>query len=170
LGGIVDKQGKAKGSVVAIAGAGAPSGSPIGAPTLAASGSSIAVAFADRASNGDPWGIWIGAASGAIPAKTSPFAVPAGGPGRGAIAPALSALSDGRWLLVWTEGGGGDHDVRAQTLDKELKPTGPAFAVSHSGSNAGQAAVALSGGQGMIAYLALTNQGYELWGAAVDCR
>jgi hypothetical protein len=30
--------------------------------------------------------------------------------------------------------------------------------------------VALTGGQGMVAYLALTDKGYELWGAAVDCR
>jgi hypothetical protein len=72
-------------------------------------------------------------------------------------------------MLVWTEGSG-DHDVRAMTLDAELHPTGAPVTVSHGSSNAGQGAVALTGGQGMVAYLSLTDKGYEVWGAAVDCR
>jgi hypothetical protein len=131
----------------------------------------VAVAFADRASSSEPWGLRIGTAPlGSLPTRTSAFAIPAGGPGGAAIAPAIAGLADGRWLLVWTEGSGGDHDVRAQTLDPELKPIGAPFAISHEGGNAGQGAVALSSGRGAIAYLALTGQGYEVWGAAVDCR
>jgi GYF domain 2 len=171
FGGTVDADRKPRGNLVKIAGAGAPAGSPIGAPIIASNGHAVALTFADRASSAEPWGIRIGSAPlGSFPTQTSAFGVPAGGPGRAAIAPSLSGLSDGRWLLVWTEGSGGDHDVRAQTLDAELRPTGSPFTVSHEGGNAGQAAAALSSGQGIVSYLTLTDQGYEVWGAAVDCR
>jgi hypothetical protein len=171
FGAMLDKDRKPRGGLVDIAGADAPAGAPVGAPAVATSAQSIAVAFADRVSSSEAWGIRIGSAPlGSLPRRTSAFTVPAGGPGRAAIAPALAGLSDGRWLLVWTEGGGGDHDVRAQTLDSDLQPAGSPFKVSHEGNNAGQAAVAVSDRQGLVSYLTLTDQGYELWGAAVDCR
>jgi hypothetical protein len=171
MGGVIDRDQKARGNLVKIAGAGAPAGSPVGAPTVATSGRAVAVAFADRSGASEPWGVRVGTAKlGTMPSQTSAFAIPSGGPGGAAIAPALAGLADGRWLVVWTEGGGGDHDVRAQTLDAELHPVGAPFTVSHSGSNAGQGAVAQSAGQGIVAYLTLTDQGYEVWGAGVDCR
>jgi hypothetical protein len=169
--GMLDAGRKPRGSLVKVIGAGAPPGSPVGAPAIAANGQAIAVAFADRASSSDPWQIRIGSAPfGKLPSQTSAFDVPSGGPGRTAIAPAVAGLADGRWLLVWTEGSGGDHDVRAQTLDPEMRPLGGPFTVSHEGSNAGQGAAAVEGGRGVVAYLALTGKGYEVWGAAVDCR
>jgi hypothetical protein len=171
FGGLVGKDRSARGGLTQIVGAGAPEGSPVGSPTLAVSGSTIAVAFADRASASEPWSLRIGAASGgSFPAQTSQFAVPSGGPGGAAIAPALAGLADGRFLLAWTEGSGGDHDVRAQTLGADLRPIGAPFSVSHSGGNAGQGAVAVSSGRGLVAYLALTDHSYEVWGAGVDCR
>jgi hypothetical protein len=170
-GGTIDKDLKPRGNVVKVAGAGAPAGSQIGTPSIATNGQAVAIAFADRASASDPWGVRVGSAAlGLFPTQTRAIGVPPGGPGGAAIAPALAGLPDGRWMLVWTEGSGGDHDVRAETLDAELRPTGAPVTVSHRSSNAGQGAVALSGGQGMVAYLALTDHGYELWGAAVDCR
>jgi hypothetical protein len=170
FGGMIDRDQKPRGDLVRIAGAGAPSGATVGTPVVATNPHAVAVAFADRASSSEPWGVRIGSVPlGSMPTQTRAFAVPSGGPGGAAIAPALAGLPDGRWLLVWTEGGGGDHDVRAQTLDAELRPKGAPFAVSHE-SNAGQGAVALAAGQGLVAYLTLTDQGYELWGAAVDCR
>jgi len=169
--GTLDAARKPRGNLVKVTGAGAPAGSPVGAPAIAANGQALAVAFADRATSADPWQIRIGSAPFATPpSQTSPFDVPPGGPGRTASAPAIAGLTDGRWLLVWTEGSGGDHDVRAQTLDPERRPIGAPFTVSHEGSNAGQGAVALQGGRGMVAYLALTPKGYEVWGAVVDCR
>jgi hypothetical protein len=164
FGGTIDRDQKPRGNAVKVAGAGAPPGSPIGAPTVATNGHAVTVAFADRVAPSDPWSIRIGSAAlGLFPTQTRAVAVPPGGPGGAAIAPALAGLADGRWLLVWTEGSGGDHDVRAQTLDAELRPAGSPVTVSHGSSNAGQGAVALSGGQGMVAYLALTDQGYEVW-------
>ncbi|HKQ69587.1 MAG TPA: hypothetical protein VJT73_09620, partial [Polyangiaceae bacterium] len=169
--GMVGRDRTPRGGLVKIAGAGAPAGSPVGAPAIALSGSTIAVAFADRASPQDPWAVRIGTAPlGSFPKDTSGFVLPPGGPGGAAIAPALAGISDGRWLLVWTEGSGGEHVVRAQTVDDAFKPVGAPFALSHEGGNAGQGAVALRNGQGLAAYLALTDHGYELWGAPIDCR
>jgi len=171
FGGFLGKDRSPHGGLTQIAGAGAPEGSPVGSPSIAVSGSTIAVAFADRASASEPWSLRIGAASvGSFPAQTSQFAVPPGGPGGAAIAPALAGLADGRFLLAWTEGSGGSHDVRAQTLGADLKPIGAPFTVSHSGGNAGQGAAAVSAGKGLVAYLALTDRSYEVWGAGVDCR
>ena len=169
--GSLGKSGVASGELVQVAGAGAPPGSPVGAPVLASNGSALAVAFADRASPAEPWAVRVGAAAkGSLPAATSAFAVPPGGPGGAALAPALAGLSDGRWLLVWTEGSGGSHDVRAQTLSAELGPVGEPFTVSLPGANAGQGAAAVASGQGVVAYLSLTEHGYEVWGSAIDCR
>jgi GYF domain 2 len=171
FGGTIDRDQKPRGNAVKVAGAGAPAGSQVGAPSVATNGHAVAITFADRAASSDPWGVRIGSANlGLFPTQTRGLAVPPGGPGGAAIAPAIAGLSDGRWMLVWTEGSGGDHDVRAETLDAELRPVGTPVTVSHGSSNAGQGAVALSGGLGMVAYLALTDQGYEVWGAAVDCR
>jgi hypothetical protein len=170
-GGTMGRDRAAVGEVTRIAGAGAPPGSPVGTPTVAVNEQSVAVAFADRASSDEPWSIRIGAAPlGSFPATTTPFVVPAGGPGGATLAPALSGLSDGRWLLVWTEGSGGNHDVRGVTLGADLAPIGSAFTVSREGSNAGQGAVALRAGRGLVAYLALTEEGYDVWGTGVDCR
>jgi hypothetical protein len=170
-GGMISADRAPQGDLAKIAGAGAPPGSPIGTPTIAVNGQSVAVAFADRASSDEPWSIRIGTASlGSFPTTTTPFAAPSGGPGGATLAPALSGLPDGRWLLVWTEGSGGAHDVRGVTLGSDLATVGSAFSVSREGSNAGQGAVALRAGRGLVAYLALTEEGYEVWGTGVDCR
>ena len=170
-GGMIGPDRAAVGELTKIAGAGAPPGSPVGTPTIAVNGQSVAVAFADRASTDEPWSIRIGTAPlGSFPQTTSPFIVPPGGPGGAALAPALAGLPDGRWLLVWTEGSGGAHDVRGMTLGADLAPVGTALNISREGSNAGQGAVALRAGRGLVAYLALTEEGYEAWGTGVDCR
>jgi hypothetical protein len=170
-GGMIGADRAPVGELTRIAGAGSAPGSPIGTPTIAVNGQSVAVAFADRASSDEPWSLRIGTAPlGSFPATTNAFAVPPGGPGGAALAPALSGLSDGRWLLVWTEGSGGAHDVRGVTLASDLAPVGPPLTVSREGSNAGQGAVALRAGRGLVAYLALTEEGYEVWGTSVDCR
>jgi hypothetical protein len=167
----MDSDRKAIGGVTQVLGAGGPPGSPVGAPALATNGDAIAVAFADRGSSDQPWGIWIGSAPlGSIPTQAAHFEVPAGGPGGAVFAPSLTGLRDQRWLLLWTEGSGGNHDVRAQTLAADLRPIGSPLTVSGALGNAGQAAVAVSEGQGAVAYLGLTSHGYEVWAAHVDCR
>jgi hypothetical protein len=155
-----------------VTGAGAPAGAPVGAPSIAFNGRSVAVAFADRLAASDPWEIRLGMATApaVLPTGTKRFPIPARGAGQTAMAPALAGLPDGRWILVWTEGTGGDYDVRGQTLGPDLAPIGSVFTVSRPGANAGQAAVAVGSESGVIAYLSQAGDGYQLWAAAVRCR
>jgi hypothetical protein len=169
--GLLGKDQTPEGSVTRVAGAGSAPGSPIGSPTLASNGRAIAVAFADRASSAEPWSLRVGSAAlGTLPTQTSAVRVPEGGPGGAALAPALAGRADGRWLMVWTEGSGGRHDVRGQTFAADFSPLGAPFGVAHADDNAGQGALALSAERGFVAYLRLTDQGYEIWGAGLDCR
>jgi hypothetical protein len=170
--GLIDRSHAARGPLVRLTGAGAPAGAPVGAPAIATNGRLIAVVFADRIATSDPWEIRLGMATApaVLPTGTARFQIPAGGAGGAAMAPTLAGLADGRWILVWTEGGGGDYDVRGQTLGPDLAPIGPAFTVSKPGSNAGQAAVAVGANSGVIAYLSQAGEGYELWAAALSCR
>src|SRR5205823_5487943 len=90
FGGTIDRDQKPRGNVSKIAGAGGPAGSPVGAPAIATNGHAVAVAFADRASSSEPWGVRIGSAAlGLFPTHTRAFVAPPGGPGGVAIAPAL---------------------------------------------------------------------------------
>lgn len=170
--GMLDAQRAPRGALTRIPGAGAPPGSPVGSPVVGHTGSGTVVAFADRASTAEPWSIRLGAGTGTAPPRsTVAFSVPAGGPGQDAIAPSVAGLGDGRVLLVWTEGSQ-DHVVRAQVLGPELSPSGAAFAVSRPGTNAGQGAVAIRDGRGMVAYLERggATDGYEMWGVLIECR
>jgi hypothetical protein len=168
--GWLDMGRTAKGGITRISGAGAPAGSPVGSPAIAYNRRELAVAFADRAAKDEPWTIRVGRAQmGSVPTTTAAFTLPSGGPGAPAIAPAIAGLADGRWLLVWTEGSGKNHDVRAQTLDPELRPVGDPIAISRPGSNAGQGAVAIEKGKGIVAFLAPAGKGYDLWSTSLDC-
>jgi hypothetical protein len=171
FGGWIDREQRSRGPLLQVAGAGGPPGALVGSPVLATNGEAVAVAFADREAPNLPWSIWVGASPlSTLPKQAVRFDIPPGGPGGSAFAPALAGLADGRWLLAWTEGGGGNHDVRAQTLGPDLAPTGAPLTLSDPQGNAGQAAVAVSEGQGAMAYLSLTGHGYEVWGVRIDCR
>ena len=169
--GWLDPQREPKGQLVRIEGAGAPAGSPVGTPVIAHNGRGIGVAFADRAAPADPWNVRLGFALGTdVPKKTQGFVLPAGGPGGNALAPGLAGLSDGRWLLVWTEGSAAARqEVRAQTLGRDMSPLGAPFVVSRPGTNAGQGAVALGGARGAVAFLEGKDP-FELWATSIDCR
>jgi hypothetical protein len=71
------------------------------------------------------------------------------------MAPALTTLADGRFVIVWTEGTGARHGVRAQALDANEKSIGTALTVSADGVNAGQGMPALTlDGRGAIVFMA----------------
>jgi hypothetical protein len=170
--GLLDRAHGALGPLTRVVGAGAPAGAPVGAPAIAYNGRVVAVAFADRVAAADPWEVrvGVGTARDLLPLRTTRFQIPSGGAGAGAMAPALAGLADGKWLLVWTEGTGANHDVRGQTLGPDLTPIGSPFTVSRPASNAGQAAVAVESGSAIVAYLLQAGDGYELWAAALSCR
>jgi len=141
----------------------------VGTPAPAASASGVAVAFAGRNDEDEDWGIRLAfGALGTIPKRVTDFRVPPGGPGGGAIAPALAPLGDG-WLLQWTEGGPGNYQVRVQRLGADSEPLGDPVLTSPKGASAGQGALWVSGTRALSVYV-LTVSGYdELWGAAVEC-
>jgi hypothetical protein len=145
-------------------------GPAVGAPTLAASGDVVLVAWADRASSSDPWGIrWTRWTPGDAPSAPQSFTLPEGGLGEQAMSPALAGLGGGRFLLVWTEGPVSSHQVRAQTLAPSGSPVGAPLVVSAEGVNAGQGQVAVADGHGVAAFLASNGSGFEVVATPVTC-
>ncbi|MCC6213923.1 MAG: DUF4339 domain-containing protein [Polyangiaceae bacterium] len=145
-------------------------GALLGTPVVAASETAALVAFASRPDKSSRWGIRlaVGPAGGA-PGSAVAFSLPSGGPGGEALAPALSPLPGGRWLLAWTEGSTGGYQVRAQTLDAGLGVVGPPLTLSQDGANAGQAVAWTQGEHVVVAYLVKSGKKQELWVASVRC-
>jgi hypothetical protein len=145
-------------------------GIAVGSPAVAMSGGAVVVAWADRSSSDEPWHLrWARFKAGTAP-RPATFAPPPGGKGDQAMSPGLTALSGGRFLLVWTEGPQSGHEVRAQTLSPEGTPLGPPLVASAEGSNAGAGQAATNGnGQGVIAFLQSRADGFEVAASAIDC-
>ncbi len=142
----------------------------LGTPMVAGNGKGILVAFAARDSRQDHWGVRLAAAqNGELPARAQDFAIPPGGPGIEAISPAAAGLEGGRWLLQWTEGSTGEHDVRLQVLGSDLAPMGDAITVSPKEANAGQGVVWVRGRKAISLFLVSKGKRLELWGAALTC-
>src|SRR5262249_62038939 len=104
------------------------------------------------------------------PKKATPFAIPPGGPGGDAMSPSVAPLSDGRWLLQWTEGSTGNRVIRAAVLGKDLELVTDPVNLSPDGANAGQGARFSSGDVGTILYYIRNDKkSNELWGASIEC-
>jgi hypothetical protein len=146
-------------------------GPAVGSPAVAMNGEVVFVAWADRVSSDDPWELrWVRFRSGEAPGTPSLFSPPPGGPGEQVMSPGLTALSGGRFLLVWTEGPASAHQVRALTLSSEGAALGAPFVVSGDGMNAGQGQAAVSAnGQGIIAFLESRGQRFEIAAAPIAC-
>jgi hypothetical protein len=154
------------GGLVTVAG----SGGDVGKPMSGYNGIDFAVTFADRPAGSDHWEIRAGRApAGAIPATTSVIPLPKGGPGGDAFAPDLVGLSDGRWLLVWTEGPPGKKAMRAQTLSRDFELVGDPIALSPPGGNYGQGVLGVVGSHTAVVFLSKGSASYELWGAVLSC-
>jgi hypothetical protein len=146
-------------------------GTTVGSPAVAIGSGVVVVAWADRSSSDDPWHLrWVRFKAGTAPREPARFAPPPGGKGDQAMSPALTALSGGRFLLVWTEGPQSGHEVRAQTLAPDGSPIGTPLLASAEGSNAGAGQAAVNGsGQGVIAFLQSRSDGFEVAATAIDC-
>ncbi|WP_394844046.1 GYF domain-containing protein [Pendulispora brunnea] len=168
-----DKSLVTKGELTEIKGL----GPQVGSPSIAASGDTVLVLWADRANADEPWSLryqrWQATGTSASDraaeaAKT--FNVPAGGLGAPFMSPGVTSLGQGRFLVVWTEGPVSSHQVRAQTLDADGALQGSAFTVSSEGANAGQGqATVLPDGRGAVAYLVAGGKGFELMATSVSC-
>ena len=105
-----------------------------------------------------------------VPRESIVVPLPKGGPGGDAFAPDIAGTSDGRWVIVWTEGKSGAYAVRAQTFGADLKPLGDPIAISPPAGNFGQAVVGFAGGYVTTMFLSRGASGsYELWGAVLQC-
>lgn len=146
-------------------------GAQVGSPAVAVSGERWLAVFADRAAAENPWGLRVvGAKVGESAFAAKSFALPAGGPGGGAISPSLVALGDGAFLLAWTEGPENAHQVRAQVVDGSGEPVGAPLLVSTAGINAGQARGGVdANGKGLLAYFASKDGEYELVATPIAC-
>jgi len=142
----------------------------LGTPMVAANKKNILVVFASRDDGQAGWGVRLAtAANGKAPSGSQEFAIPAGGPGDQAISPAAAGLDDDHWLLQWTEGSRGHHEVRVQPLHADLAPAGPPITVSPKEANAGQGVVWVRGGKAISLFLITQGRRLELWGAALSC-
>lgn len=140
-------------------------GMQVGAPAIAASGSHVIVAWADRAETSHPWGLrYFTWTLGQPPKPTEAFPLP-----ENAMSPALVSLGGG-FLLVWTEGPNDHQQVRVRVLDFDGKPKGEAMTVSPEGVHSGQGqAAVLPDGRGIVAFLADTGKAFEVRTATMRC-
>jgi hypothetical protein len=145
-------------------------GPAIGAPAVALKNGAVLVAWADRASTGEPWRLrWARFRAGDVPGEPVTFAPP-GDKGEQEMSPSLAALPGGGFLVVWTEGPQSRHTVRALTVSDEGRPVGPALEISREGANAGQGqAVVTSSGRGVVAFFQSSDSGFELAATPVSC-
>ncbi len=146
------------------------SGGAVGKPASAWNGREVAVIFADRPDPAGHYQIRVGhAPPGKTPTTTELIPLPHGGPGGDAFAPEIAGLPDGRWLLMWTEGGAGARAVRAQTLAADFHPLGDPIALSPPAGNYGQGVIGVVGAYAATVFLSKGSSSYELWGAVLQC-
>lgn len=149
----------------------AGSGGKVGRPKSGWNNKEFAVIFADKPEDAEHWQIRVGhAPTGSLPTDTVRLELPEGGPGGDAFAPDLAGLPDGRWLFMWTEGPGpGERAVRAQTLTADFTPIGDPIALSPPAGSFGQAVLGVVGTYTTVVFLSQGDEGFELWGAVLQC-
>lgn len=94
------------------------------------------------------------------------FPLPPGGPGGGAIDPALASFADDGFLLVWVEG----DQVRAQPLWHWAEPTSPPLSIAPEDvTDIGRPSVAFDGSDGLVAFSAQTPSGHHVIATPIAC-
>jgi hypothetical protein len=146
-------------------------GDSVGSPAIAINDGVVIVAWADRASAQDPWGLrWVRFKAGEPAGDPGTFTPPAGGKGEQVMSPGLAAVPGGRFLLVWTDGPAARHDVRALTLSRDGVPLGKPLNISNRSANAGQGQAAINAArQGLVAFLESAEGGFRVVATAITC-
>ncbi len=142
-----------------------------GTPTVGANDTAVLVSFAAKAAPEEGWHIEL--ATGlhrSLVERSKPLELPAQGPGGEAISPSVEGLTDGRFLLQWTEGSAGNRAVRAQMIAASLVPLGDPITLSTSDQNAGQGTLWAHGNQALALFLVKKDASHELWGASLKCQ
>jgi hypothetical protein len=158
----------ARGSLARVAGLG---GTPLGSPSIAASGTTVLVAWADHDAASSPYSIrYVLFDVSGSPGDAATFSLPPGGEGTQGMSPGVAGVSGDRFVIVWTEGAEGRHQVRMETLGKDGHPLGAATTLSPSGVNAGQGqAAATEGGHGAAAFLQESGNLFEIIAVPLSC-
>jgi len=114
---------------------------------------------------------WARAPIGELLGDPQLVALPPGGPGGNAIAPAVAGLSGQRWLFMWTEGKPGTRVIRAQTYGADYQLLGRALRVSPATGSFGQGTVGVEGERAAVVFLMqAARRRYEIWGTVLQCR
>jgi hypothetical protein len=109
------------------------------------------------------------AAIGTIPTTTTMFEAPSGGPGGDANYPSIAGLSDGRWVMTWTEGLYGSKAIRAQTFAANFVAVGDPIVLSPPSGNYGPSMVGVVGNYVTVVYVQRGRSTNELWGSVLQC-
>jgi len=164
--GLLGQDHKPATNLVHVAGSGGLSGEPM----IGSNGREVAVVFGDQAGEQSPWKVRIGHAPiGKIPATTTMFETPAGGPGGDANYPSITGLPDGRWVLVWTEGSSNAKAVRAQTFSANWVPLGDPMVLSQPFYSYGPSMIGVVGNYVTIVVVQKGRSNNELWGSVLQC-
>ncbi|HXN31924.1 MAG TPA: hypothetical protein VN894_08685 [Polyangiaceae bacterium] len=146
-------------------------GPMVGSPAIAVNEGVGFLAWADRPSSEDPWGLrWVRFKVGEAPGTPSTFMPPPGGNGDQAMSPGLTVIPGGRFLLTWTQGPTSVHEVRALGLSSEGSPVGLPLTISNPRANAGQGQAAVTArGRGLVAFLESSANGFQVAVASIAC-
>lgn len=144
----------------------------VGSPAIAASGSGLVLAWAERPSADAPWSIRTARAPiGGAASEAVAFDLPPGGLGESGMSPHVASLGNGRALLSWTEGPMTNHQARAVVLDEQGKASGAPIELSAAGMNAGQSQAAVGvDGRGLAVFLGAKGKGYEVVAVPLTCK
>ncbi len=146
------------------------SGGLAGEPMVGSNGREVAIVFGDQAGEQSPWKLRIGHAPiGKVPATTTVFDAPAGGPGGDANYPSVGGLADGRWVLVWTEGSSSSKSVRAQTFSSTFTAVGDPILLSPPANNYSASMVGVVGNYVTVVFVQRGKSNNELWGTIMQC-
>ena len=164
---------KADGAVAHAAKVVAGSGGIVGKPSVAVNHGDVSIVFADKPSprNSAIELRWGRGKLGEPISDAMLMDLPAGGPGGDAQAPAVAALPNGRWIVMWTEGPRrGAKTLRAQTYDRKFRAVGDALRVSPATGSFGQGTIGVVGNEAVVMFLKATGGAFEVWGTVLQCR
>jgi len=141
----------------------------LGTPSVASGEREGILVFAGRTDKTNPFRIYAARARfGQQPSPAVQLALTE--QSGGAIAPSLTALANGNFLVQWTDGKVGQYRVHVRLLDASFAPIGDPLLVSAKGTNAGQGTL-VAAGKSVVSFFIQTTAGHdELWGASVKCR
>ena len=151
-------------------------GDEVGTPGVARVGLRVLAYWADRATKDLPWTLRtasVDASGVAEPTATQFNPPPSLGGAR--FSPSLLPFGADRALLLWTEegqrNGESAHEVRGVVVNSNAAIEGVPFAVSLPSQNAGQPHAALrADGNGIVGYLVVNGDHYEVAAAGIHCQ